>query len=218
MAENKRSIVPLERRLIKHDFKTLESALSVNFASSYFSEDCSVYASELEDESASQPSDLVLLAEAVDNDHIRTSVAPAQADHGADGLSVPPKHSTGDVLEIIHPAKCIIKRSRTGERRNVASVTASPLKISSDSESIVPWKSKQGNSGRGTALHKAQGCIISSKRKRRSGGMYQSVSQPTSKKQEAQLLKAAIAASLRDKESLSSMVPTSFAAMSKQAC
>ena len=72
MAENKRSIVPLERRLIKHDFKTLESALSVNFASSYFSEDCSVYASELEDESASQPSDLVLLAEAVDNDHIRT--------------------------------------------------------------------------------------------------------------------------------------------------
>ena len=77
MAENKRSIVPLERRLIKHDFKTLESALSVNFASSYFSEDCSVYASELEDESASQPSDLVLLAEAVDNDHIRTSDAPA---------------------------------------------------------------------------------------------------------------------------------------------
>ena len=212
MAENKRSIVLLERRLIKHDFKTLESALSVNFASSYFSEDCSVYASELEDESASQPSDLVLLAEAIDNDHIRTLVAPAQADHGADGLSVPPKHSTGVVREIIHPAKCIIKRS------NVASVTASPLKISSDSESIVPWKSKQGNSGRGTALHKAQGCIISSKRKRRSGGMYQSVSQPTSKKQEAQLLKAAIAASLRDQESLSSMVPTSFAAMSKQAC
>ena len=48
--------------------------------------------------------------------------------------------------------------------------------------------------------------------------MYQSVSQPASKKQEAQLLKAAIAASLRDQESLSSMVPTSFAAMSKQAC
>ena len=217
MAEKKRSIVPLERRLIKHDFKTLESALSVNFASSYFSEDCSVYASELEDESASQPSDLVLLAEAVDNDHIRTSVAPAQADHGADGLSVPPKHSTAVVREIIHPAKCIIKRSRTGERRDVASVTASPLKIPSDSERIVPWKSKQGNSGRGSALHKAQGCIIS-KRKRRSGGMYQSASQPTSKKQEAQLLKAAIAASLRDQESLSSMVPTGFAAMSKQAC